>query len=518
MFDLLCHLSHLSSHGNPNWPRKDILFCLRPGLTDLISHTTPTPPLFLPNPSHPPCPAKNYNHNLISISSASAAAPASSTRTDTAITPTSARALAATSIMAVETQEAGSFSMTPPPSEFDEFDKSGLLTCSPSLPGLCYPSPAPSSRGHNPSVSSESIYMLPSMSLSEGSSHDLQSISFDDTASDSASFFPVPPVSTDPALASHFTTTTSTSTGTVSAASTPGNSYAMYEQNQWFPYSNYPHPTPLLPYDPTSSPAHFSATYGHHPAAHIIPPTPQDVHPSSHFDFNQIPTSTIPSNHHLTASPSFSQVSHPSSQSHRGSVSSLSRSCSPTSSLNRGGDALRPSLRSNSISSNTSLHAYGIPVAEPPSLLPPSLGGVSLSGGGGQTQSWRCAYPGCTSRATFTRGCDLRKHYNRHSKHLFCRVDGCPQSEAAAAARAKSTDQPLTGGFSSKKDRARHEAKHNPGIKCEWRGPEGEECGRVFSRMDNMKDHVRRIHNKGQQGQQNHQHHHQSHALTAGRK
>jgi hypothetical protein len=140
----------------------------------------------------------------------------------------------------------------------------------------------------------------------------------------------------------------------------------------------------------------------------------------------------------------------------------------------------RTTLRSNSTSSTSSLHAYGIPVTDPTSSQP----------------AWRCAYPGCTSRATFTRGCDLRKHYNRHSKHLFCRVDGCPQSQAAAAAR--STDGTLSGGFSSKKDRARHEAKHNPGIKCEWRGGNGEECGRIFSRMDNMKDHVRRIHKKGE--------------------
>jgi hypothetical protein len=388
--------------------------------------------------------------------------------------------------MAVETQE-GIFSMTPPPSEFDEFDKTALLTCSPSLPALCYPSPAPSSRGHNPSVSSDSIYMLPSMSLSaDPQPHDLHSISFDDTAVDSPSFFPVPP--TDPALTTHFH-------HAASPGPAPGNPYTMYEQNQWFPYSNYPQPAPLLPYDSTSSSAHYPA-YSHHPSAHIIPPTPQDVHPS-HFDFNHIPTSTIPSNHHLTASPSFSQVSHPSSQSHRGSISSLSRSCSPIPSLNRA-ETLGPSLRSNSINSNSSLHAYGIPVAEPPSLMPTSLSAPLSGVHGGQSQSWRCAYPGCTSRATFTRGCDLRKHYNRHSKHLFCRVDGCPQSEAAAAARSKSADQPLSGGFSSKKDRARHEAKHNPGIKCEWRGPEGEECGRVFSRMDNMKDHVRRIHNKGQ--------------------
>lgn len=55
-----------------------------------------------------------------------------------------------------------------------------------------------------------------------------------------------------------------------------------------------------------------------------------------------------------------------------------------------------------------------------------------------------------------------------------------------------------TGGFSSKKDRARHEAKHNPRILCEWVGEGGERCGRRFSRVDNMKDHMRRIHRKGQ--------------------
>lgn len=81
--------------------------------------------------------------------------------------------------------------------------------------------------------------------------------------------------------------------------------------------------------------------------------------------------------------------------------------------------------------------------------------------------TWSCAWPGCTSRSRFTRACDLRKHYKRHSKTLFCRQHGCPQS--------------TEGGFSSKKDRARHEAKHNPMITCEWDG-----CGRLFSRVDNM--------------------------------
>jgi hypothetical protein len=91
--------------------------------------------------------------------------------------------------------------------------------------------------------------------------------------------------------------------------------------------------------------------------------------------------------------------------------------------------------------------------------------------------TWSCAYPGCTSRAVFTRGCDLRKHHKRHTKSFFCRSPGCSQATG--------------GGFSSKKDLARHEAKHNPGVVCEWHG-----CDRVFSRVDNMRDHVKRIHLK----------------------
>jgi hypothetical protein len=81
--------------------------------------------------------------------------------------------------------------------------------------------------------------------------------------------------------------------------------------------------------------------------------------------------------------------------------------------------------------------------------------------------TWSCAYPGCTSRAVFTRGCDLRKHHKRHTKSFFCRYPGCTQASG--------------GGFSSKKDLARHEAKHNPEVVCEWTG-----CGRIFSRVDNM--------------------------------
>ncbi|KAH7137939.1 hypothetical protein B0J11DRAFT_223 [Dendryphion nanum] len=98
-----------------------------------------------------------------------------------------------------------------------------------------------------------------------------------------------------------------------------------------------------------------------------------------------------------------------------------------------------------------------------------------------QNGTWSCKYPGCNSRAVFTRGCDLRKHYKRHRKTFFCHHEGCPQATG--------------GGFSSKKDLARHEAKHNPGVRCDVEG-----CDRVFSRVDNMRDHVKRIHLKAAKG------------------
>jgi hypothetical protein len=121
-------------------------------------------------------------------------------------------------------------------------------------------------------------------------------------------------------------------------------------------------------------------------------------------------------------------------------------------------------------------------------------------------QARRCPYPGCMSRASFTRTCDLRKHYRRHLQRFYCRVAGCPRSAPGTAsgepdilsqpARAEGnprmvmTDtRRLHSWFASHKDRARHEAKHSPHIRCAWEG-----CGRVFSRLDNMKDHVRRIH------------------------
>ena len=97
----------------------------------------------------------------------------------------------------------------------------------------------------------------------------------------------------------------------------------------------------------------------------------------------------------------------------------------------------------------------------------PSASEMAKWGFRNELGTWSCAYPGCSSRSTFTRGCDLRKHYKRHTKSLFCRHEGCPQA--------------TEGGFSSVKDRARHEAKHNPAIVCEFEG-----CDRLFSRQDNM--------------------------------
>jgi hypothetical protein len=112
------------------------------------------------------------------------------------------------------------------------------------------------------------------------------------------------------------------------------------------------------------------------------------------------------------------------------------------------------------------------------------------AGKGGQT----CTFPGCRSRVQFNRACDLRKHYKRHVKRWTCRSCGGADNCGAI--------------FSSRKDRDRHEARHNPSVPCAWEG-----CERVFSRIDNMvspaleltsvsyaeltlmkRDHFRRIH------------------------
>lgn len=128
-----------------------------------------------------------------------------------------------------------------------------------------------------------------------------------------------------------------------------------------------------------------------------------------------------------------------------------------------------------SISSNSSPEAIPWDPPAPPTPQTKDLLPFGVASGPG---TWRCAFPGCTSKTKFFRRCGLRKHYKRHRKHLFCRHIGCPKS--------------LSGGFSSQKDLARHEAKHNPSIVCQWEG-----CARLFSRRDNMRDHIRRVHLKG---------------------
>lgn len=145
-------------------------------------------------------------------------------------------------------------------------------------------------------------------------------------------------------------------------------------------------------------------------------------------------------------------------------------------------EGVRPS-RSHSASSSIGLGLSSNAPSErsPPSLsrsLSPSSPDLRAYGFPNRNGTWSCAYPGCTSRAVFTRGCDLRKHHKRHTKSFFCRHADCPQSAG--------------GGFSSKKDLARHEAKHNPGVLCDWDG-----CDRVFSRVDNMVSNVCLCHIEG---------------------
>ncbi|EME44982.1 hypothetical protein DOTSEDRAFT_128368, partial [Dothistroma septosporum NZE10] len=91
--------------------------------------------------------------------------------------------------------------------------------------------------------------------------------------------------------------------------------------------------------------------------------------------------------------------------------------------------------------------------------------------------TWSCSYPGCRCGHKFARKCDLRKHAKRHTSVFYCRRPDCPRSAQR--------------GFASKKDRERHEAKHNPSVTCQWRG-----CTRMFSRQDNMRDHMRRVHSR----------------------
>lgn len=163
-----------------------------------------------------------------------------------------------------------------------------------------------------------------------------------------------------------------------------------------------------------------------------------------------------------------------------------------------GAKIARSESRADSFASNTSnLSTYSSCISSPRSDMSrsssPNLGEMAKWGTLSEQGTWTCAFPKCTSKSVFRRGCDLRKHFRRHTKSLYCRIAGCHQGNH--------------GGFSSEKDRARHEAKHDPQIMCEFK-----DCNRLFSRMDNMvryrlldrkgyqctdklqRDHVRRIH------------------------
>jgi len=125
--------------------------------------------------------------------------------------------------------------------------------------------------------------------------------------------------------------------------------------------------------------------------------------------------------------------------------------------------------RATSFTSSNASSTQSHDAPEASRSVSPNAGEMLKWGYRNDNGTWSCRYQGCSSRSTFNRGCDLRKHYKRHTKSLFCRHEGCPQAVEA--------------GFSSKKDRARHEAKHNPTVECEWKA---EGCNRLFSRIDNM--------------------------------
>ncbi|KAJ5573401.1 uncharacterized protein N7459_007828 [Penicillium hispanicum] len=204
---------------------------------------------------------------------------------------------------------------------------------------------------------------------------------------------------------------------------------------------------------PVMSPLAFPST---EMSPNPYPPLNETIHTTSEQWFS-MPACADPPSTSPAAGPAPETFLSPPSAAAVSIESTPAMSTSPAPTLSDFESSFSRRRPSSPSSNPADLRRYGIPTAD---------------------GAWRCAHPGCTSQALFRRGCDLRKHFNRHRKHLFCRHEGCPQSRQ--------------GGFSSKKDRARHEAKHNPGIVCEWNS-----CGRVFSRVDNMKDHVRRIHRRG---------------------
>ncbi|KAE8314830.1 hypothetical protein BDV41DRAFT_587056 [Aspergillus transmontanensis] len=101
----------------------------------------------------------------------------------------------------------------------------------------------------------------------------------------------------------------------------------------------------------------------------------------------------------------------------------------------------------------------------------------------------KCPIPGFKSTARLATPQDIRRPHRQQAKRFFCHYENCPQS-------VPDPQSPSKRGFATRKDRDRHEAKHKPEIRCQWRNQYGEQCTRLFSRMDNMRDHVRRIHRR----------------------
>ncbi|KAK5130822.1 hypothetical protein LTR08_001656 [Meristemomyces frigidus] len=216
----------------------------------------------------------------------------------------------------------------------------------------------------------------------------------------------------------------------------------------------------------------------------LYQPTPQSLQPYSFPADHQAAWAAFPAAASDYQPPPQTPIPHHPYRTlmvdHRRSLPVSSLASAPTGFLSpEEAQRTRPS-RATSLTSNTS-SAHS--VAHSDILRSTSPHGSKVAemtrwGNQNPDTTWSCAHPTCASKSTFTRACDIRKHFTRHTKTLFCRCEGCPQAVAGA-------------GYSSKKDRARHEAKHNPDVVCEWCG-----CGRLFSRVDNMKDHVRRVHRR----------------------
>ena len=76
---------------------------------------------------------------------------------------------------------------------------------------------------------------------------------------------------------------------------------------------------------------------------------------------------------------------------------------------------------SSARSHETDISRTTLPTSQPAAGLdPPAQPSTSEMGKWGVQNTngtWSCAYPTCTSRSTFSRGCDLRKHY-KYVRHL----------------------------------------------------------------------------------------------------